>query len=269
MQQFRIRNVFGPVPSRRLGRSLGIDLVPSKACSYDCIYCQLGQTTNKTVERREYVPMTDILMELEERLAVGADADYITLSGSGEPTLHSDIGDIIRTIRTMTDIPVAVLTNASLLGDADVRRDLAAADLVIPSLDAGDEEAFARVNQPHGSISYGAMIEGLSTFAREYKGQIWLEVLLLDGITATAQETGKIARQVKKIRTDRIQIGTVSRPPASDAALPPSAVLLEELAKLFEPTAEIIHGFSGTIEEHAYFAGKAGILDLVQGRPHT
>lgn len=269
MQEFRIRNVFGPVPSRRLGRSLGVDLVPSKACSYDCIYCQLGQTTTKTVERREYVPMTDVLMELEERLAAGAQADYVTLSGSGEPTLHSNIGDIIRTIKTFTHIPVAVLTNASLLWDPDVRRDLGAADLVIPSLDAGDEAAFARVNQPHGSISFDGMIEGLVSFADEYAGEIWLEVLLLDGITATRAEVEKIARCAQKIRTNRIQIGTVSRPPADDAARAPAPALLAELAGLFSPAAEVVHGFSGTLEEHSFLAGKSGILDLVQGRPQT
>ncbi len=269
MQQFRVRNVFGPVPSRRLGRSLGVDLVPSKACSYDCIYCQLGHTTNKTIERREYVPMSDVLMELEERLAAGTHADYITLSGSGEPTLHSDIGDIIRTIKTITDIPVAVLTNGSLLWDPDVRRELSAADLVIPSLDAGDEEAFARVNRPHGSIAFEPMIEGLVSFGQEYAGEIWLEVLLLDGITATKQEATKIARQVEKIRADRVQIGTVSRPPANVAACATSPAVLTELAVLFGKTAEVIHGFSGTLEEHSFLAGKAGILDLVQGRPHT
>jgi len=264
----RIRNVFGPVPSRRLGRSLGIDLVPSKACSYDCLYCQLGRTTRKTIERREYVPMTDILMEVEERLAAGATADYVTLSGSGEPTLHAECGDIIRTIKTLTHIPVAVLTNGSLLWDPAVREELSAADLVIPSLDAGDAEMFVRVNRPHPEIEFERMVEGLVAFSREYAGRIWLEVFLLDGITADEAEVRKIAGHAARIRTDKVQINTVSRPPAENAAKAPSSERLAELAKLFGPEAELVHGFSGTLDEHEFLIGKARILDLLSRRPH-
>lgn len=265
----RIRNVFGPVPSRRLGRSLGVDLVPTKACSYDCIYCQLGRTTEKTTERREYVPMTDILMEVEERLAAGAKADFITLSGSGEPTLHSDCGDILRTIKTLTDIPVAVLTNGSLLGDESVREELMAADLVIPSLDAGDAAMFARVNRPHPAIDFESMVDGLITFSQAFAGRLWLEIFLLDGLTATDDEARKIAAYVSRIRADKVQINTVSRPPAEEAAKAPPVQRLEELAPLFGPKVEIVGGFSGTMEEHEFLAGRARILDLLQGGPKT
>ncbi len=146
--------LYGPVPSRRLGRSLGIDLVPFKTCTYDCIYCQLGRTTNKTMERRPYVPVKDILSELKIKLAIGGSPDYISIAGSGEPTLHSDIGELIGKIKEITKIPVAVLTNGSLLYLPEVRAALMQADLVIPSLDAGDEELFHYVNRPHADYFF-------------------------------------------------------------------------------------------------------------------
>jgi len=269
MQPMRIRNVFGPVPSRRLGRSLGVDLVPVKACSYDCVYCQLGRTTTRTVKRRAYVPMTDVLVEVEERLAAGVAADFVTLSGSGEPTLHSDCGDIVRTVKTLTDIPVAVLTNGSLLWDAEVREELMAADLVIPSLDAGDAETFARVNRPHPAIAFERMVEGLVAFSREYKGRLWLEVFLLDGITANEEAARKIAGHVARMRTDRVQINTVSRPPAEEFAMAPPRDLLERLLPIFGPNAEVVAGFAGTLDEHGFMASRSRVLDKLQGGPQT
>ncbi|MGD2175646.1 MAG: radical SAM protein, partial [Candidatus Brocadiaceae bacterium] len=157
--------VFGPVPSRRLGRSLGIDLVPFKTCSYDCIYCQLGRTTLKTTERREWVPLDLVLEEVEEKL--NSEPDYITLSGSGEPTLFSRLGELIGHIKNITDIPVAVLTNGSLLWRKTVRDNLQEADLVIPSLDAGNESMFRYVNRPAPQLSFYEVAEGLITFRRE------------------------------------------------------------------------------------------------------
>jgi len=264
----RIRNVFGPVPSRRLGRSLGVDLVPTKACSYDCIYCQLGQTTFKTVERREYVPMTDILMEVEERLSAGVSADYITLSGSGEPTLHSDCGDILRTIKTLTDIPVAVLTNSSLLGDPQVREELMAADLVIPSLDAGDAVMFARVNRPHPAVDFALMVDGLATFSHAFQGRVWLEIFLLDGLTAAEDEARKIALQAARVRADRVQINTLSRPPAEEIAKAPTRQRLAELAPLFGPKARWFVA-SPAPWRNTNFCGPSRVLDLLQGGPKT
>jgi len=156
---------------------LGVDLVPFKTCTYDCIYCQLGRTTNKTVERRQWVPLDDVLAELKEKLATRP--DYITLSGSGEPTLYSRLDELIAGIRSMTDVPVAVLTNGSLLWQEDVRRQLMDAHLVIPSLDAGQGAMFQAVNRPHESISFEQMLEGLIAFREEYYGEYWLEVFLL------------------------------------------------------------------------------------------
>ncbi|NMC21094.1 MAG: radical SAM protein, partial [Thermogutta sp.] len=167
------KHIFGPVPSRRLGRSLGVDLVPFKTCSYDCIYCQLGRTTCKTIERKTWVPLELVLEELEEKLHTRP--DYITLSGSGEPTLFSPLDKLIEGIRALTDIPIVALTNGSLLSDSDVQAALLPADLVIPSLDAGNEAAFQLVNRPHEDLAFDRMLEGLVAFRRRFPKEYWLE----------------------------------------------------------------------------------------------
>jgi wyosine [tRNA(Phe)-imidazoG37] synthetase (radical SAM superfamily) len=166
--------VYGPVPSRRLGRSLGIDLVPFKTCTYDCIYCQLGRTVNKTVDRQRFVSWEPVLEEIKRKQ--DDHLDYITLSGSGEPTLCAGLGELIERIKAITSVPVAVLTSGSLLWRADVHDELQPADLVVPSLDAGDESRFRFINRPHESISFAQMVEGLIAFRQAFHGQYWLEV---------------------------------------------------------------------------------------------
>ena len=204
------RYVFGPVPSRRLGRSLGVDLTPFKTCSYDCIYCQLGRTTRRR-STKEWIPLDRIVAQLPERLT--SQPDYITLSGSGEPTLYSRVGELIARIKTLTDVPVAVLTNGSLLWQEALRGQLFQADLVVPSLDAGSEAMFQAVNRPHEQISFGQMVDGLVAFRQEFKGAYWLEVMVVGGYTATVEEIGKLAVCVDRIRPDRVQLNTVTRPP--------------------------------------------------------
>jgi wyosine [tRNA(Phe)-imidazoG37] synthetase (radical SAM superfamily) len=232
--------LYGPVPSRRLGRSLGIDLVPFKTCTYDCIYCQLGRTTSKTMERRPYAPIHDILDELKIKLATGEAPDYISLAGSGEPTLHSEIGELIGKIRELTEIPVAVLTNGSLLYLPEVREDLMRADLVIPSLDAGDHTIFQYVNRPHREISFDNMVNGLIDFTDDYPGQVWLEVLLVSGVTSMAADVEKIAGWANKISPARVQLNTVCRPAAEDYACAVACNQMNNLAGLFAGKVEII-----------------------------
>jgi wyosine [tRNA(Phe)-imidazoG37] synthetase (radical SAM superfamily) len=232
--------IYGPVASRRLGRSLGIDLVPFKTCTYDCIYCQLGRTTSKTIERRPYVPVKYILSELKIKLAKGESPDYISIAGSGEPTLHSYIGELIGMIKNMTKIPVAVLTNGSLLFMPEVRAALMRADLVIPSLDAGDESLFRYVNRPHADISFDQMVTGLIDFTRNFPGQVWLEVLLLSGVTGMVEEAKKIAVYAKEIGAAKIQLNTVCRPTSEDFACVVGKKQMEALALLFPGMAEVI-----------------------------
>jgi wyosine [tRNA(Phe)-imidazoG37] synthetase (radical SAM superfamily) len=232
--------VYGPVPSRRLGRSLGVDLVPFKTCTYDCVYCQLGRTTNKTIERRKYIAIDKILAELEQKLAAKNTPDYITVSGSGEPTLNSGIGDLIGKIKDLTDIPVAVLTNGSLLWMREVQDALMAADLILPSLDAGDENLFEYVNRPHRSISFDQMVDGIASFTRRFHGEVRLEVLLLGGVTGIPAEVEKIASIIRRIEPARVQLNTVSRPPAKEFAFPVDLDQLERFLQFFPGPVEVI-----------------------------
>jgi len=257
--------VFGPVPSRRLGRSLGIDLVPFKTCTYDCIYCQLGPTTCKTLQRKEWVPLEDVLAELEPKLS--SQPDYITLSGSGEPTLFSRAGELIRRIKAMTSIPVAVLTNGSLLFDKGVRAELLDADLVVPSLDAGNESTFRLVNRPHEDVSFDRMLEGLIAFRGEFRGHYWLEVLLLDGYTTADDELAALAGCVERIRPDRVQLNTVTRPAAEEFAVGVSRRRLLELAGAFDPPAEVIADFRKVSRQAKSAAGRQEVLDMLRRRP--
>lgn len=261
----RARYIFGPVPSRRLGRSLGVDLVPFKTCSYDCIYCQLGRTTSKTIERRQWVPLDDVLAQLEKKLI--AKPDYITLSGSGEPTLYSRLDELIEGIRSMTDIPIAALINGSLLWDLEVRAGLMNADLVIPSLDAGCEAMFRAVNRPQDDISFDRMLEGLIEFRREFQGRYWLEVFLLDGYNAITAEVEKLADCVGLIKPDRVQLNTAIRPPAEDYAAAVQWSDMDQLAEMFNPTAEVIADFRGVHQDREFAAGRQGVMDLLLRRP--
>ncbi|MCK4548056.1 MAG: radical SAM protein [Candidatus Eisenbacteria sp.] len=263
------RHVFGPVPSRRLGRSLGVDLIPYKTCSFDCTYCQLGRTTNLTATRGEFVPTGQVIRELEETLKQSAPPDYITLSGSGEPTLHSGFGAVVDAVRKITDTPVAILTNSSLMTDPEVRRDCAKADLVVPSLDVADREMFACVNRPHGDVDFDEMVEGLVEFRAMFKGRMWLEILLLYGITGIPPYVRRILPLVERIRPDRVQINTAVRPPAESTVRPVPSEDLRELAALFTPPAEVIAHFRGAEEEHEFAAHREDILAMLRRRPCT
>ncbi len=260
-----MKYLFGPVPSRRLGRSLGVDLVPFKTCSYDCIYCQLGRTTHKTTRRKQWVPFNGVLAELEEGLS--RRPDYITLSGLGEPTLFSRAGELIKCIKVMTNVPVAVLTNGSLLWHPMVRAELLNADLVIPSLDAGDDALFQTINRPHRGISFNQMLRGLMDFRRAFNGEYWLEVFLLAGYTAIESEVAKLAACVEKIRPDRVQLNTVTRPPTEDFTISVQREYMDRAAAMFSPRAEVIADYSGIHQEHEFSAGRIEILDMLHRRP--
>ncbi len=262
-------HVFGPVPSRRLGRSLGVDLVPHKKCSYDCIYCQLGPTTRRTIERGSYVSIDAVLDELEARLAATKPPDYITLSGSGEPTLQERLGDLIAGIKRITNCPIAVLTNGSLLWREDVQSELAFADLIIPSLDAGDEEMFQRVNRPDPRLRFTQVCDGLISFSRAYSGRVWLEVFLLSGLTTNDDQLKKIARLIEGIRPDRIQLNTVARPPTESSAQAASAEELLHAAESLGQRAEIVSDYVAAEADRTSALRPDDILALLERRPCT
>lgn len=264
-----LSHIYGPVPSRRLGFSLGVDLVPYKTCSFDCVYCQLGRTTDKTVERKEWMPTGEVLSQINEALGSKGRIDYLTFSGSGEPTLHSRIGWLIREVKKITDIPVAVLTNGSLLFKEDLREELTAADLVVPSLDAATQETLERVNRPHPSLNRENIVQGILQFNREFKGRIWLEIMLVKGINDTEEEIEKMIEIVRKMQPDKVHLNTVVRPPSEEFAHPLSLPDLERIKASFGQGCEIIAGFKGEREE-AYVQDIEGdILELVQRRPVT
>ncbi len=256
-------HLFGPVPSRRLGRSLGLDITPYKTCTFDCVYCQLGRTTNKTVQRREYIAKDSILCELRDFLAEGeADTDNITFAGSGEPTLHSRIGEMIDAIKTMTDIPVAVITNGSLLFQEDVRGDLLNADIVLPSLDAATTSAFRAVNQPHESLSVDRIIEGLRVFREVFEGEFWLEIMFVKGINDGTDEITALSDAISVIDPDRVQLNTVVRPPCEDVG----PVDEDEMVRIREAFGG---NFDVEIIAEKRIEVRADILPLLERRPLT
>jgi len=185
-------HTYGPVPSRRLGFSLGIDIIPLKTCSLNCIYCQLGPTPKKTTHKKEYFSSSDILAQIRKKLSSGQRIDYITFSGSGEPTLNKALGKLIRDIKKTTSIPAAVLTNSTLLSLKSTREALMDADLVVPSLDAATQEIFVKVNRPHSSLKLEEIIEGLWKFRQEFKGSIWLEIMLVKGVNDSPSHIRKL-----------------------------------------------------------------------------
>jgi wyosine [tRNA(Phe)-imidazoG37] synthetase (radical SAM superfamily) len=257
--------VYGPVPSRRLGRSLGVDMVPFKTCTYDCIYCQLGRTTSKITHRKEWIPSNTIIAQVKNRLA--SNPDCITISGSGEPTLHSKIGEVIVGIKKISDIPIAVLTNGSLLWLPEVRNSLKEADLVLPSLDAGSESLYRYVNRPHPGIPFGKMLEGLVKFRDEYVGKYWLEILLLSGVTTVEAQVNALAHAIKLIIPDKVHVHTVSRPPVEDFATAVSKEQLKEIASKLSSKAEIITGSRTNREQCENSVRSQDILELLRRRP--
>lgn len=205
--------LFGPVPSRRLGMSLGVDLVPQKVCSLDCVYCEVGKTTKLTIERKEYVPYDKIVQELTSYFKNNPDPDYITFSGSGEPTLNISIGAVIDFIKlNKPDIPIAVLTNGTLLYDKQVRTELKRADIVLPSLDAATEKIFKKINRPPVELTLKQYLQGLIDFSREFTGTIWLEVLVLPGYNDSETEIKALRETILRINPDAVQINTLDRP---------------------------------------------------------
>jgi wyosine [tRNA(Phe)-imidazoG37] synthetase (radical SAM superfamily) len=266
-EQGRYNYLFGPVPSRRLGWSLGVDLVPLKTCTQNCVYCQLGMNGQTTLQRKPYVPVDDVLDELKRKIDEGLKADYITLSGSGEPTLHSQIGDLIVQIHAMTSIPVAIITNGTLLSDPQVRAQCRRADLVVPSLDAGDAEVFVRINCPDSGLNFEDFVQGLIDFRKEYSGPYWLEVFFIQGLNTSEDQVRKMKILIDQIHPDRIQINTAIRPTTDPNVMRAEASVLEHIRTVLGDRAEIIADFSKLPVQESGQTSQDHILRLLARRP--
>lgn len=263
------KHIYGPVPSRRLGLSLGVDIMPHKVCTLDCVYCQIGRTTELTLERKVYLPIRPVLAELEQRLREGVRADFVTIGGSGEPTLNSQLGELIDGIKALTDIPVAVLTNGTLLHRPDVRAECARADVVMPSLDAGDENTFGRLNRPHAGISIEMLVGGLCQFRGEFGGRLWLEVFVVAPLNTDSAQIARIGELIDRIKPDKTHLNTAVRPTAEPEVKRLTQGRMEEIARQLGRGCEIISDFAKAdgrdgVEESV---GVDEVLSMLRRRP--
>ncbi len=268
------RWIYGPVPSRRFGRSLGVDLAPFKVCSYDCLYCQVGRTTDRIVELRDFGPVAEIVTAVRKAVSEQGRPDVITLAGSGEPTLYLHLEELIRGLGQNPGLPVVVLTNGGLLWSPKVARAVAHADVLAPSLDAGNESMFRRLNRPHPDINFDRMLAGLRDVTQSFPGTVRLEVMLVRGANDSRSELEDIARALEGIRFDSIDVNTVVRPvPGGAKDLAVSMDVLEMAASLFGPKAQVVptdadlaadEGRDISVDEAA-----SRVLDFVQRRPAT
>jgi len=258
--------VYGPVPSRRLGRSLGVSPIPPKTCSYTCVYCQLGRTTDLTATRRSFYPKEDILSEIISKGRV-ADLDYVTFVGDGEPTLCEDLGWLLEETKNKLKAKTAVITNGSLLFLESVREDLNRADVIMPTLDAGDEKVFRAVNRPHRSITFDLMLKGLVDFRSEYSGQIWLEVMLVKGVNDSESELKSIGEAVNLISPDRVYVVTPIRPPAESWVEPPEPEAVIMAQELIGESVPIVDRESGEFRLDEYSDARQAILEIGSRHP--
>jgi len=258
--------VYGPVPSRRLGRSLGVSPIPPKTCSYTCVYCQLGRTTHLQVKRESFFPRKNILDEITDSASKNK-IDFVTFVGDGEPTLNKDLGWLIRQTKEKLHLPAAVITNGSLLFQEDIREDLIEADVVMPTLDAGNEKTFRAVNRPDRSIDYDSMLRGQIEFRRAYSGQIWVEVMLVKGLNDNDKELQSIKHAIDLINPDRVYILTPIRPPAESWVKPsdPQDILkAQEIIGKAIPVAELETGQFGLAE---FSDARQAILEIGSRHP--
>ncbi|SMB79341.1 Wyosine [tRNA(Phe)-imidazoG37] synthetase, radical SAM superfamily [Desulfonispora thiosulfatigenes DSM 11270] len=209
-----MKYIFGSVPSRRMGLSLGVSPIPKKTCNYACTYCQLGKTYNLANTRQMFYPVQDIIAEFEETIANSPNFDVVTIVGEGEPTLYLGLGDLISEIKKRTDKPVAVITNAALLYDENVQLELSKADIVLPSMDAYDNTTYRKINRPYGKLNYDEVYKGLVTFSEKYEGQLWLEIMLIDEVNDDEEALNNYAKLLNNIKYDRLYLNTPVRPPA-------------------------------------------------------
>jgi wyosine [tRNA(Phe)-imidazoG37] synthetase (radical SAM superfamily) len=212
-----MKYLFGPVPSRRYGRSLGVDLSVLKTCTLDCCFCQLGKTQQTTLERTDQPLITDVLDELRQRLMRHEPLDFITASGSGEPTLHLHFGELFRFVRAETPFRSLLLSNGTLFTLPEVRREAALADVVKLSLHAWDQASFEKIVRPHPSLRFDAILEGYCAFRQAYQGRLDLEVFIVPGMNDAPEQIDRIAELSRRFNPDDISLNTAVRPTADRA----------------------------------------------------
>jgi wyosine [tRNA(Phe)-imidazoG37] synthetase (radical SAM superfamily) len=264
-----MKYVFGPVPSRRLGQSLGIDTIPLKTCNWNCVYCQLGRSVPLANERKEYVPSGEILSEVEQALTVHkpGEIDWVTFVGSGEPLLHTKMGWLIRQVKTMTKLPVAVITNGSLLYLPKVRQELIAADAVLPTLDAGTAELYRKINRPHPEITFERLLNGLVAFREGYRGKLWVEVMLVDRLNDTPEALWDIAKILQSIKPDAVHINLPTRPPAETWVKPSHSEGLMQAMAIFGHIAEVVHPAEGSFDLSGFANPVDAIIGIITRHP--
>lgn len=258
--------VYGPVPSRRLGYSLGVSPIPAKTCSYTCVYCQLGRTTALETDRKSYFPRQDILDEIIS-MARSSNPEIVTFVGDGEPTLCKDLGWLISQAKQNLDLPVAVITNGSLLYMPDVRQDLLEADVILPTLDAGDQVTFKKINRPHHDIDFDTMLQGLIDFRKGYSGKIWLEVMLVKGMNDSEIELLKIKKAADQIEPDRIYVVVPIRPPAEDWVEPPDAETILMAQRIFQKSIPLSEREAGDFGLEEFTDARQAIIEIGSRHP--
>jgi len=267
----KYKYLFGPVPSRRLGISLGVDLVPHKTCSFNCVYCECGRTTNLTVTRKEYVPTQTVLSELNQFLSVKPKLDYITFSGAGEPTLHSGIGKIVRFLKdNFPFYQIALLTNGSLFYQPTLINEVKAIDLMLPSLDAATEQIFRKINRSVAELKIEAIIGGLAELRSQFNGQIWLEIFIVPGLNDAENEIAQLKKAIRRIKPDKIQLNTLDRPGTASWVQPADEQLLETVATRLDWPTEIIAKFKRREQISSYNQDiEDAVLQTIRRRPCT
>ncbi len=264
--------LFGPVPSRRLGMSLGIDLVPHKVCTLDCVYCECGATTKLTVDRKEYILYKNIIKELTQYFENNPDPEYFTFSGSGEPTLNSRIGDIIDFIKKeKPNIPIAILTNGTLLYDKELRKEITKADVILPSFDAAITSDFNKINRPHNSLTIDKYLQGLIELRKEFKGKIWLEILILPNYNYNEKNILALKEAIVKIKPDSVQLNTLDRPGVIENLMPANKNDLLKIINSWDlKNVEIIAKVKDREEIISYRTDiENAILETIKRRPCT
>jgi wyosine [tRNA(Phe)-imidazoG37] synthetase (radical SAM superfamily) len=261
--------VFGPVPSRRLGQSLGIDTIPLKTCNWNCVYCQLGRTLPVTNERKEYIPRQAILAEVGQALRKRGpgEIDWLTFVGSGEPTLHDGIGWLIRQVKQLTDLPLAVITNGALLYQPEVRQELMAADAVMPTLDAGTPALYRRINRPHPEVTFERLVDGLIAFRHDYQGNFWPEVMLVRGLNDTEEALRAIAAVFDRVEPDEIHISLPTRPPAETWVEAPDEEGLMRARAILGDVARVIHPAEGSFDLGGYANPTDALVSIITRHP--